>query len=151
MPSVSSSTEIAAPAEAVWDLVSDPGRYPDWVAVTDRMIEVPESPLRQGAVYKEYGGIPPFKNESEWRVTVFEPHHRQVHVGDDGTAEIELTITIESTDGSSRLGQTVDLRPRGLVAVLNVVMWPLLMRRRAQSAMDETVQNAKRVLESGAS
>jgi uncharacterized protein YndB with AHSA1/START domain len=149
MPSVSSSIDIDASIESLWDLVSDPPRYPEWVASTDRMIEVPKDGLRQGATYKEYAGFPPFKSESEWRVTVFEPHRRQVHLGDDGTVQMELTIELEPTDGGSRLTQTLDIRPRGMLTVLMVVMWPLVMRRRAQRAMHQTVADAKRLVESG--
>jgi hypothetical protein len=109
----------AAPATEVettiagsgWNLVSDARRYPEWVVQTDRMLDVPDTGLRQGATYREYAGLAPFKSESEWRVTVFEPHRRQVHLGDDGTVEIELTIEVEPTDGGSRLTQTFDVRP----------------------------------------
>ena len=41
MPTVSSSIEIAASEERVWDLESDPRRYPEWVVATDRMLDVP--------------------------------------------------------------------------------------------------------------
>jgi uncharacterized protein YndB with AHSA1/START domain len=149
MPGVTSSIEIAASDESVWDLVSDPARYPEWVAQTDRMIDVPTDGLRQGATYKEYGGIGPFKAESEWRILVFEPHRRQVHLGDDGTVQIELTIEIESTDAGSRLTQTLDLRPRGMMSVLLPVMWPLVMRRLLQRANDQTVANAGRLVGAG--
>jgi carbon monoxide dehydrogenase subunit G len=149
MPIVSSSIEITAPQESVWDLVSDARRYPEWVVQTDRMLDVPDTGLRQGATYREYAGLAPFKSESEWRVTVFEPHRRQVHLGDDGTVEIELTIEVEPTDGGSRLTQTFDVRPRGMLAALMKVMWPLMMRRRLQRANERTIANAKRLVESG--
>jgi carbon monoxide dehydrogenase subunit G len=149
MPTVSSSIEIAAPAGSVWDLVSDPRRYPEWVVVTDRMIEVPSDGLRQGATYREYAGLAPFKAESAWLVTVFEPPRHQVHLGADGTVEVELTIEIEPIDGGSRLTQTLDVRPRGMLGALMGVMWPLVMERRLQRANDQTVANVKRLVESG--
>ena len=149
MPTVSSSIEIAAPEEPVWGLESDPRRYPEWVVATDRMLDVPSDGLRQGVTYREHGGVAPFKSESEWLVTVFEPHRRQVHLGDNGTVELELTIEIEPIDGGSRLTHTLEARPRGSLRAVMRVMWPLVMRRRLQCANDETVANAKRLVESG--
>ncbi|TVP66417.1 MAG: hypothetical protein EA340_11750 [Nitriliruptor sp.] len=149
MPTVSSSIEIAAPEEPVWDLESDPRRYPEWVVATDRMLDVPSDALRHGATYREYGGVAPFKSESEWLVTVFEPHRRQVHLGDDGTVELELTIEIEPIDGGSRLTHTLEARPRGLLGALLRLMWPLIVSRRLQRSNDQTVANAKRLVESG--
>lgn len=148
MPTVSSSIEIAVTQVPVWDLVSDPRRYPEWVVVTDRMLDVPSDGLRHGATYREDAGLPPFKGESEWLVTAFEPHRRQVHLGDDGTVELELTIEIEPIVGGSRLTQTLEVRPRGMLAPLLRVMWPLVMRRRLQRDDDQTVANAKRLVES---
>jgi hypothetical protein len=40
------------------------------------------------------------------RLAVFEPHRRQVHLGDDGTVEFELTIESEPIGGGSRLTHT---------------------------------------------
>ena len=148
MPTVSSSIEIAAPEERVWDLESHPRRYPEWVVATDRMLDVPSDGLGHGATYREYGGLAPFKAESEWLVTVFEPHRRQVHLGDDGTVEVELTIEIEPIDGGSRLTQTLEVRPRGMLGALLRLMWPLIVSRRLQRANDQTVANAKRLVES---
>lgn len=148
MPQVRSSTQIDAPPERVWALMCDPRRYPEWVIPTDRMLEAPEEDLGVGYVYREHGGIPPFKGDSEWRVTVFEPHRRQVHVGDDGMVTIDLEIELAPVDGGTRLTQTVDLTPRWFMAPLNAILWPLMMRSRAQQAMDDTLANAKRVVES---
>ena len=58
MYAVTATTEIAAPPEAVWSVLEDPARYPEIADPTDRMLEVPEGTLAQGAVYREYGGIP---------------------------------------------------------------------------------------------
>jgi len=150
MPSVTSSIDIASLPHAVWDLVSDPKRYPEWVEVTDRMIDVPAEALREGSIYTEYAGLWPFKSESTWRITAFEPHRRQVHLGDDGTAEVELTMLIEPTDEGSRFTQTLDLRFRGVAALLMVAAWPLVMRRRMQRAVDRSVANARDLTETAA-
>lgn len=85
MTSVIASTDIAAPSNVIWELLCDPRRYPEFADPADRMLSVPNEEFGAGIVYREYGGIPPFKAESTWRVMAFEPMQRQVHVGDDGS------------------------------------------------------------------
>ena len=149
MPRVQSSVQINAPPEAAWALMCDVRRYPEWVVPTDRIIELPVGTLGRGSVYREYGGIPPFKSESEWRVMEFEPQRRQVHMGDDGSMRIKLTIEITPSGEGSQVMQRVELTPRWWLRLPSLVMWPLLMRSRTRRAMDETAANAKRVLEAG--
>ena len=76
MSKVETSAEVAASPEKIWAFICDANRYPEWVVPTDRMLEVPDEAMGVGYVYKEHGGVPPFKADSEWRVTVFEPHRR---------------------------------------------------------------------------
>ena len=142
------STEIRAAPESVWALMCDVNRYPEVSAATDRMVNVPKEDIAVGYVYREYGGIPPFKSESEWRVTEFEPIRRQVHVGDDGMVKLDLSIDLLPTQAGTRLTMTVALRPRWFVAPVNAILWPLFMRKRGQEAVDKTVANAKRIVES---
>ncbi len=144
---VEASTVIAATPEQIWELMGDPHRYPEFAEETDHMVDVPAGPVSEGYVYREYGGIPPFKGESEWRVTVFEPHRRQVHVGDDGKMTFHLSIEIEPAGDGSRLTMRVTVHPRWFLAPVSALLWPLMMRRRAQAAADGTVANVKRILE----
>lgn len=149
MPRVTSSTDIDAPPEVIWNLLCDPYRYPEIADPTDRMIQVPDEEMGVGYTYKEFGGVPPFKAESEWTVTVFEPLHRQVHVGDDGTMRLFLDNILEPTDTGTRFIQILELKPRWYMAPLNALLWPLMMRRRAQKTMDRTGENTKRIAEGG--
>ncbi|MEW5990599.1 MAG: SRPBCC family protein [Chloroflexota bacterium] len=148
MARVTASTEIVGPPDSVWALLCDPTRYPELSAATVRMLDVPGEELRVGSVYREYGGVPPFRGESERRVTEFQPKTRQVHVGDDGSMTIDLTIDLVPTASGTGLTMSLDLRPRWFLAPINAVLWPLLMRRRSQDAIDATVANAKRIVES---
>jgi hypothetical protein len=145
---VIASADINAPAAKVWELMSTPHRYPELVVATDRMVSVPDAPLGVGSIYREYGGLPPFKAESEWRVAVFEPPSRQVHVGDDGTMAFDLDIRVTPRDGGCQLVLALGLRPRWYMAVPSAILWRLFMMRRAQAMQDETVANTKRVAES---
>jgi len=146
---IESSMQIKATPEQVWALANDVKRYPEWVVPTDRVVEAPAGGLSLGAVYREYGGIAPFKSESRWEVMEFEPVRRQVHEGDDGKMRMRLTISLRPSEGGTFVTQGVELTPRWFLLPLSLVMWPLLMRRRGNAAMRETLANAKRILEGG--
>ncbi|MDX1530816.1 MAG: hypothetical protein R3362_04755, partial [Rhodothermales bacterium] len=128
----------------------EPHRYPEFVDPTDRMLSVPDEPVGVGYVYREYGGVEPFKGESTWEVTVFEPMRRQVHVGDDGSTAYELHVEIEPTEAGCRYTQRLVMTPRWYLRLPFLLLWPLLMKRRAQVAMDETARGIKRVAEASA-
>lgn len=146
---VAATATIGAAPETVWTFVSDPERYPEWSVVTDRMTHVDAGPPGEGTMYREIGGLGPMEAESEWLVTTFDPPRRQVHEGDDGTVRTVLTIELEPVGGgdSTRLHQTVGLVfPRGFRLLARLLGW-LFLRRMAARALEETVQNAKRIVE----
>jgi carbon monoxide dehydrogenase subunit G len=147
MPRVTSTIEIAAHPEAIWKLMCNPNTYPELADPTDRMTSVPDGEFGLGYTYKEYGGIPPFKSESEWMVTDYEPMTRQIHVGNDGQMRFTLEIRLDPIKGGTRLTQTLDLKPRWYLAPVSALLWPIMMHKRAQAAMDRTVANAKRMVE----
>jgi hypothetical protein len=149
MRSVTASIEIARNPAEVWEFVSDPTRYPDWVDATERMLEVSPGEFGLGSVYREYGGIPPFLSESEWRVTRFEPLSIQTHEGSDGRMRMPLDIELEPTGTGTRLSMTLGLDPAWFMAPLAALVWPLMLRKRTQEVFDASVVNARRLLEEG--
>lgn len=149
MGRVSASIEVNAPPESVWALMSDPRRYPDFVTATQRMLEVPAGDFGVGSEYREYGGVPPFLSESAWKVTRFEPMRVQTHLGDDGRMRLSLDIELAPIEAGTRLTMALGLEPRWFMVPFNALLWPLMMRKRAQETFDETVGNAKRIVEAG--
>jgi hypothetical protein len=146
---IETSIEIAAAPDAVWDLLMQPARYPEVMEPADEMLDLGDGIVKEGYVYKERGGIPPIKSVSTWTVTAFEPKIRQVHDGDDGKATIHLDWGLEPTAAGSHLVHTMDLEPVWYLAPVMAVMWPLLLRKRAQEALDGTMANIKRIAEAG--
>lgn len=114
------------------------------------MIDVEDDQVNEGSVYREIGGPGPVSAESEWVVTAYEPTRRQVHEGDDGTIRTVMTLEFEPVDGGerTRLHQTIELVfPPGLQLIGRLVGW-LFLRRVAASIVEETVGNAKCIVES---
>lgn len=148
MRSVSASIEINSAVEPIWRLMSEPERYPEFVTATHRLLDASDAMVRAGSTYREYGGVPPFIGESDWEVIEFEPMTHQRHVGDDGKMRMHLDIDCESIDAqASRLTLRLGLEPRWFLALPNAILWPLMMRRRAQKVLDDTVANTKRIVE----
>ncbi len=80
----------------------------------------------------------------------WDPPRHTVHVGDDGQVEFHLSIDIAPAGNGSRLRQELVMKPRWWLTLPMAALWPLMMRKRAQAAMDKTVANIKRFAEAEA-
>jgi uncharacterized protein YndB with AHSA1/START domain len=140
-------TVIAAPREQVWDVVNDFDRMTDWVTFADELTSLSEGPVGEGTVYRETGGVGPMGGESEWEITDFEPPERQVHVGDLGIMELELTMTFEAVNGGTQFGQTIELEALPRARPLGWLLERLVIVRVMGSGLEETQANLKRLVE----
>ena len=147
MPRVEMEQEIKASPEQVWALLCDVKRFPEWVEFTERIVEEPVGAMAVGSTWREYGGVPPFKSEMQWRMTEFDAPRHQVQIGEEKQAQIELTMELTPVGEGTRIRAQMDFEPRGMMMPLSKIMWPLLMRGRAQRAMQGSFANAKRILE----
>lgn len=147
MPGVETTVEVEATPEQVWTLMCDTRRYAEWVVPTDEVTDPGEGEMGVGYVYRERGGIPPFKGNSTWTVTEFRPQTWQRHIGDDGATTIDLGIDITPVGSGSRLTLSIAIKPRWYLAPVMMLMWPVMMRKRAQQAMNGTSVNVKKLLE----
>ena len=144
------SIETSASVEETWKLMSDIRRLPEFVDDIDEMTVVPDGDVGVGYTYRAIEGIPPFKSEVTWSVTDFQPMRHQVHHGEDGMMRMDLTVDVVPLDDSRQLTLTVDLQPRWFVRPLNWILWPALMRKRAQASMDRTMENIAGLLDTSA-
>jgi hypothetical protein len=150
MRRVSSTVEINSSPEPIWQLLSEPKRYSDYVTATEKLLSASDDTVKVGSSYREYGGIPPFMSESDWIVTAYEPMTHQHHIGDHGKMRMPLDLDLEVIDDTtSRLTIAFGLEPRWFLAVPFAILWPLILRKRAQKAVDDTVANAKHIVEAG--
>jgi hypothetical protein len=141
------SIDIAASPDAVWDLLMQPARYTELMEPSDEMVDLGDGVVKEGYVYTVQGGIPPFKGTSTWTVTTVDPKSLQVHDGNDGKVEIHTDWRITPTESGSHLSHTAELTPQWYLAPVMAVMWPLMMRKRTQAAMEKTMANFKRIAE----
>ncbi len=146
----STAIDINATPNTVWDLLMQPSRYPDLMEPSDEMVDVGDGVVKEGYVYSVNGGIAPFKGKSTWTVSKVEPTSLQVHDGDDGTVKIHTDWRIAPTESGSHLSHNTELTPPWYLAPVMAVMWPMMMRKRTQMAIDTTMRNFKRIAEGAA-
>ena len=70
--------EMQAPAAAVWGVLSDLARLPEWLEFVSELSERSGDEVVEGATYKVK---PPhfYEPRTSWRVATVEAPHRQVH------------------------------------------------------------------------
>jgi carbon monoxide dehydrogenase subunit G len=145
------SIEIGAAPDAVWGLLMQPDRYPEFMDPAEEMVDLGDGTVQVGYEYSAKGGVPPFKSTTSWSVTTFEPNTYQVHDGDDGQMKIHADWRITATETGCTLNHTAEMEPVWYVAPVMAVMWPLLMRKRVEEAMNRTMANVKRLAEADGS
>ena len=69
--------------------------------------------------------------------------------GESSQAQITFTMELTAAGDRTRVRVQMDFQPRGVMVPMSKIMCPLLMRGRAQRAMEGTFANAKRILEVG--
>ena len=144
---IETGIDIDGPPEAVWDLLMEPTRYPEFATPSDEIVELGDGDMREGYVYKERGGIPPIKSVLTWTVAEMVPNKRLVSDGTDGKVQIHVDWDLGPTATGTRLAHSMELTPAWFLVPVMAVMWPLMMRKRAQAALDGTMSNIKEIVE----
>jgi carbon monoxide dehydrogenase subunit G len=73
VPTISRSTDIAAPVERVWKLLEDVRKLPEYSDSTDEVREAPDRLTAVGQEYVQVGRLLGVKLTSHWQVTAIEP------------------------------------------------------------------------------
>lgn len=110
---VSVDVEVEAPAERVWEIVSDPRNLPDWDRHIVRVTGVPASGLSEGARYSTEIRFMGVRATVRARVLEWEPPRRAA-IRLSGVMDAVVTSTVEPLGpGRSRLRHEVDYRFKG--------------------------------------
>lgn len=148
MATIQGSVDIAAPRQAVWDVMSDVSRYSELGSFTDEAVMVSDGKLGEGSVYSETGKIAGMKYNSEWTVTEFDPVSRQVHVGVESSMRIEVTWDLVEIDAeNTKAFQVVELTMMPKFRPLGVLLEKLFVTRMMTKALVDLRENLKRIAE----
>lgn len=137
---------VQTAADAVWALISDLRRVPEWVEATLAMTRLPQPVATRGVAYSERTRIMgPLVATTHWEVTEVDPPHRQVHVGRArGFAPGVLVLEVEPAgDDTTTYTQTVRLTAAlgPLTPLANRVLEP-----RIRSSLERNVDGLERLL-----
>ncbi len=103
----SHSITIAAPPRAVFDYVSNPHSWPEWIAASHQL-ECPDRPLLAGETFMEQWGTRKGEVRLDWIVRVCEsPRLWIAHTATGFTGPIIVEYTCEAVDGGTRYTRLV--------------------------------------------
>lgn len=147
MPRIRIIEHIEAPPEAVWTLISDIRRGPEWVTVMEELVHLSDEQVKAGTTYREVSKIGPSRSETEWRITTFDPPNVQVHECREPTLKAELTMQVEPDGEGTRFIHQTDFRMMPVFRPIGWIAETLFGKRLMQREMRQTVANVKRMLE----
>jgi uncharacterized protein YndB with AHSA1/START domain len=146
MGQITSTVDIAAPVERVWEAFSDPYGWPGWIENTVAILSVEGEPLAEGTTYRERSVVMgPWKSDSRWKVTRFQPHSIQVHEGHlSGVGGLVLTVGFEPA-GEEGTGTrfSMALRYDTILGPLGTLLDRLMVNRMMQRSFDRSVRSFK--------
>jgi carbon monoxide dehydrogenase subunit G len=92
---VSASAVVPAPADRVFELLSDTARYPEWVTGTNAVTRT-DGPAREGSTYEEVNPIlGPWKASTHWTVVEHQPPLRSRHTTGDIPLSSHFEVVME--------------------------------------------------------
>ena len=149
MPTIEHAIEIERPAEAVWAVLEDVRRLPEFSASTIAVRDAPERLTTPRQTFHQEVKVLGRRFDSEWVVKDLQPGRSVTIEGDVGYGvRYCLTESLEPLGPDRcRFGLRVDYRlPLG---VLGRVAGRLGVERRAHAEAGEVVAGMKRLVEAG--
>lgn len=149
MPTIEQAIEIDRSAEAVWTVLEDVRRLPEFSVSTVAVRDAPERLTAPGQTFHQEVKLLGRRFDSEWVVTALEPGRSLTIEGDVGYGvRYCLTESLEELGPDRcRFGLHIDYRlPLG---VLGKVAGRLGVERRAEAEAGEVVAGMKALVERG--
>jgi uncharacterized protein YndB with AHSA1/START domain len=133
MPSIDihASHDMRASREALWSVLTDLNRLPEWLAFANEVADVQGDAATEGSTYT----VKPkasYEPETHWRIAQVDPQRRQVHASEmpmfaGVTSTIEL---VDGADGAVRTQVHWQGEPKTFIARL---MRPMFQKRIQQN------------------
>ena len=147
MPTIQQSVEIERPAGAVWAVLEDVRRLPEFSHSTVAVREAPERLTAPGQTFHQEVRLLGRSFDSEWVVTALEPGRSLTIEGDVGYGvRYCLTESLEEL-GADRCRFGLHIEYRLPLGVLGRVAGRLGVERRAEAEAGEVVAGMKALVE----
>jgi carbon monoxide dehydrogenase subunit G len=140
MALVTTTIEIDAPPQRVWDVVMDPRRLEDWVTIHRQLDTVSELPLARGSTLEQTLVLRGAHFKVRWEIDEISSPHHAVWKG-RGPAHSSATIRYElagPAKGPTKFGYANEFHTPGgvLGAVASRVFVGNLSQREAQRSLE---------------
>jgi uncharacterized membrane protein len=147
VPTIQQSVEIERPAGAVWAVLEDVRRLPEFSHSTVAVREAPERLTAPGQTFHQEVKLLGRSFDSEWVVTALEPGRSLTIEGDVGYGvRYCLTESLEEL-GADRCRFGLHIEYRLPLGVLGRVAGRLGVERRAEAEAGEVVAGMKALVE----
>jgi hypothetical protein len=149
VPTIQQSVEIERPAGAVWAVLEDVRRLPEFSHSTVAVREAPERLTAPGQTFHQEVRLLGRSFDSEWVVTALDPGRSLTIEGDVGYGvRYCLTESLEEL-GPDRCRFGLHIEYRLPLGVLGRVAGRLGVERRAEAEAGEVVAGMKALVEGG--
>jgi uncharacterized protein YndB with AHSA1/START domain len=144
MAPISTSIEIARPAEEVFAYVTDPSSFPEWQqgVVSGRIDSATTRVGSRCTTVRRIGGR---EREVITEITECDPPHRWADRGIEGPIRAIVAVTVEPLADRSRSRVTIEVDFTG--HGIGKVLVPLVVRRQAARENPENMRRLKQRLE----
>ena len=144
MTPITTSAEIARPADEVFAYVTDPRTMPEWQqgCVSGQLDGPTTSVGSRCTTVRAIGGR---QREVTTEITEYDPPRRWADRGIDGPIRAIVAVTVEPLADGSRSRLTIDLDFTG--HGIGKVLVPVIVRRQAAREMPENMRRLKQRLE----
>ena len=147
MAHIERTIEIEAPPAAVFALLTDLSRLPDWSTTSDAVESAPEAPLAVGDTFRQTIRLVGRSLTTDWRVVELVRPDRIAYeaTAEGGRLRMEQDVRIAGSGSRVELDLEYEL-PGGLIGEL---LDRSYVERRLEREADHSLQNLKELLETG--
>lgn len=139
------STTIDRPIEQVFAALTRFADQPKWSTVTLEAEQTSPGPLGIGSTARYVAKFLGRRFEGEIEITEYEPNHKLSDISTAGPIPMRSTITVEPSDGGTRLDAVVDLEPGGFFKIAEPLVVAMASRQ-----LHADLSNFKDLLEADA-
>jgi hypothetical protein len=109
---VTTSIDIAAPPEAVWDIVMDATRLGDWVTIHRKLNVAPDQPLHRGAHMEQTLCLRGVNFKVRWELEACDaPNHALWAGHGPARSHARTEYTLAAADGGTHFAYRNEFRP----------------------------------------
>ena len=102
MADITVSRSFTTPQQQLWDTISDPSRFEEWLTLHEKWKAEPPTRLEKGSTMSEVLSIMNMPNTIEFTVTEYDAPHKTSFSGTGmAGAEITFTLRVESDEKSA--------------------------------------------------